>query len=147
MNKITAALAQTFAGQAATAADTYQGKLDRLTISVNEAKEKIGYALVGAMDDLSDSMGGVGGVQAQIDATATEVSTLITGIGGLIGRARELAGVQGEGATAQALMTREQQKGILAGLDSTSGYSLLTNYIMGYGDELVAAKEKQNGFN
>lgn len=147
MTKITAALAQTFAGQAATAADTYQGKLDRLTISVNEAKEKIGYALVGAMDDLSDSMGGVGGVQAQIDATATEVSTLITGIGGLILRARELAGVQGEGATAQALMTREQQKGILAGLDSVSGYSLLVNYIMNYGDELIAAKEKQNGFN
>ena len=42
-----------FAGQAASAADTYQGSLDKLTVAGNNAKETIGKGLVDALNILS----------------------------------------------------------------------------------------------
>ena len=44
-----------FAGQAATAADTYQGSLNKLTVASNNAKETIGKGLVDALNILSSS--------------------------------------------------------------------------------------------
>lgn len=44
-----------FAGQAATAADTYQGSLNKLTVASNNAKETIGKGLVDALNILSNS--------------------------------------------------------------------------------------------
>ena len=52
---ITAKLATLFAGQAATAADTYQGSLNKLTVAGNNAKETIGKGLVDALAILSNS--------------------------------------------------------------------------------------------
>lgn len=77
MSDITTALSTKFEGQAADAADTYQGKLNRLTVAVDEAKETIGYALLNALDDVAASMGGVDGLQGIIDETARGFAFLI----------------------------------------------------------------------
>jgi hypothetical protein len=46
LNDILAALAKTYAGSAATAANTFQGRLDSLKITLKETQESIGYALM-----------------------------------------------------------------------------------------------------
>ena len=49
MEQITAKLADTFENQAATKADTFQGKLDRLTIAFDEGKETVGAYILDAI--------------------------------------------------------------------------------------------------
>ena len=77
MGAITDALSQKFAGQASVAADTFKGKMDRVTVAANEAKETIGYALLNALDAVANSMGGAGGASQMIQQTGDEISTLI----------------------------------------------------------------------
>lgn len=81
MEAITATAAKTFEGQAAAAAETYQGKINRVTVSVNEAKEAIGYALLKALDDASSAMGGTGGFTSQIDKFGKDAANAIGGVG------------------------------------------------------------------
>ena len=49
MEQITAKLADTFANQAATQADTFQGKMNRLTIAFDEGKETLGAFILDAI--------------------------------------------------------------------------------------------------
>jgi phage-related protein len=49
MDQITAQLANTFENQAATKADTFQGKLNRLTIAFDEGKETVGAYILDAI--------------------------------------------------------------------------------------------------
>lgn len=49
MDEITAKLADTFANQASTKANTFQGKLDRLTIAFDEGKETVGKYILDAI--------------------------------------------------------------------------------------------------
>lgn len=51
---ITKTLGSTFAGQAATAADTYQGKMGRLNAAFTEAKETVGGYILDALTPLLD---------------------------------------------------------------------------------------------
>ncbi len=46
LDDILQALGKTYAGSAATAANTFQGRMDRLKVAINETKESIGYALL-----------------------------------------------------------------------------------------------------
>lgn len=46
LDEILQALGKTYAGSASTAADTFQGRMDRLKVAINETKESIGYALL-----------------------------------------------------------------------------------------------------
>ena len=55
IDKITAQLAATFKGDAATAADTLQGKMDRLNVAFTEAKVAVGSGLVTAFGNLAGS--------------------------------------------------------------------------------------------
>jgi hypothetical protein len=55
MNLITAALAKTFDGQAATAANTYQGQLDRLAVGFSELQESFGHGFLSAMTDANNT--------------------------------------------------------------------------------------------
>jgi hypothetical protein len=77
MKAITEGLAQTFDGQAAAAAETFQGRLNVLSQAAGEASEQVGYALLGAMTDLADAMGGSGGAAEAIQTTGDELSTVI----------------------------------------------------------------------
>lgn len=81
MKLITADLAATFQGQAQAAAETYQGRLDRITVAADEAKEAIGYALLDALDRVSNAFGGTDGAISSIDSFGEGMSELITSIG------------------------------------------------------------------
>ena len=80
MDAITGALSEKFAGQASAAADTYQGKLSKLSIAVDEGKELIGVSLLKAVDDISEAFGGTGGMADAVDNSAQAVADLITGV-------------------------------------------------------------------
>ena len=54
MNEITKRLSETFAGQASTNADTFQGKMDRVKVALDEAKESVGAALLPILEKLAD---------------------------------------------------------------------------------------------
>jgi SpoU rRNA methylase family enzyme len=52
-DKAVIALSETFAGQAAAAAETFAGRMQRVQIAVDEAKEQIGFALLPFMEKLA----------------------------------------------------------------------------------------------
>jgi hypothetical protein len=66
-----AALNETFGGTAAANADSYGGKIDRLNIAVDEARETIGKGLVDAFETLAD-----GDFDKVIDAIAASARGL-----------------------------------------------------------------------
>ena len=70
MEQITKALGDTFGGQAATAADTWDGKLKRLAIAGDELKESFG---TGFLDGFSTAMGDASG---SVDTTVTSLKNL-----------------------------------------------------------------------
>jgi phage-related protein len=55
MEQITASLAKTFEGQASKQADTFQGKMARLTVAFDEAKETVGSYVLDAITPLITS--------------------------------------------------------------------------------------------
>ena len=93
MSLITKSLSQTFEGQAKTAAETYQGKLNRISEAADEAKEAIGYALLGAVDRISGSMGGADGATSLITDFGDATAGLVTGVGLLAEQIAKLPGL------------------------------------------------------
>lgn len=73
-------LTQKFGGQAAAAADTYGGKLARLQVAADEAKESIGLGLLRAADELAAAMGAN---QGALDTMSQWASDFALGIAGL----------------------------------------------------------------
>lgn len=69
--KAVSSLNSTFGGTAAANADSYQGKLDRLSIAFDEAKETVGKGLVEAFEKLAD-----GDFDKLIDGIAWSASKL-----------------------------------------------------------------------
>lgn len=84
LDLITDALAQRFTGQAAAAAETFNGKMARFNVAVSEAGEKIGYELITQIELLIESLGGTNGLTSAIDASAGAVVTLTRGAGALL---------------------------------------------------------------
>jgi hypothetical protein len=80
MAQITAVLSQKFEGQAAAAADTFSGRLNRISVASNQAKEDIGYALLNSIDQLSQAFGGADGITGQIDLFGKSVANTINGV-------------------------------------------------------------------
>jgi len=81
MDAITAELTRKFGGQAATAAETYSGKMARITVAVDEAKEAIGRGLLDGLDRMSESMGGVDGAISFIDEMGIALGDAARGAG------------------------------------------------------------------
>ena len=80
--QIQARLAFLFEGQAALAADTYIGKMNKLTVAVNNAKEAIGKGLFDAMASVGGgSNGGFEMFAKGIDVAAQSVATLLRVMG------------------------------------------------------------------
>lgn len=75
--KALAELESRFGGQAASVAESYSGKMERLATAAGEAQETIGYSLLGAVDDLGDSLGGT-------DGAVSGITSLGDGIAGII---------------------------------------------------------------
>ena len=81
MVKITEILRKKFGGQAATAADTYAGKLLRINTAADEAQETIGYALLNSIDKVSGAFGGTDGAIGSITAFGEATANVVTGLG------------------------------------------------------------------
>lgn len=67
-----------FGGQSAAAAATYSGKMAILADAANEAKEKIGYALLGAVSRITSKIGGTDGAAEAFDGFADSVNGVIS---------------------------------------------------------------------
>jgi hypothetical protein len=67
-------LTELFAGQAISAADSFQGSLNKLTVAANNAKEAIGEGLIGALNILSGGESNVGGGVEVIDKMAKSIA-------------------------------------------------------------------------
>jgi hypothetical protein len=74
----TAALAATFGGQAAAQADTFQGKMARLTVAFDEAKETVGSYVLDAITPL---------LSAFVDKGVPAISKFADGLGKTLGPA------------------------------------------------------------
>ena len=83
MEKITAQLAKTFSGDAAVAANTFSGKIDRLKASVTEAEVVIGGKMVDALAQFSGNKG-IDGAQKAVKGLGDEIGFIVTGIGDMV---------------------------------------------------------------
>lgn len=70
-----------FRGQASAAANTYAGQLQRLSTAAGEAQESIGYALLGALNDVSKAFGGTNGAVDMVSGFGDATANLVTGVG------------------------------------------------------------------
>ena len=73
-------LTELFAGQATSAANSYLGSMNKLTIASNNAKEIIGKDLLDAMQMIAGKEG-IGGATTAMEGFATEIGNVIYGIG------------------------------------------------------------------
>jgi hypothetical protein len=73
MQAITQELSKTFEGQAAAAADTFGGKLARLSVGFGELQESFG---TGFLDGLSKSAGGIDGLMTQMQMLEPQMKAL-----------------------------------------------------------------------
>jgi hypothetical protein len=81
-------LTELFAGQAAAAADTFAGQIDKLTIAANNAKETIGKGLYDAITALSG--GGTTAATDNIDKLAKGIADSLKNAGEFINRLEDL---------------------------------------------------------
>lgn len=80
MELITAELAKTFGGQAATQAETFQGKLARLSVGFDELKEAFGYGFLDAFDTAT---GGMDDFMLTLKDLEPQLKTIGTAMGNL----------------------------------------------------------------
>ena len=73
MDEVTAKLAQTFGGQAARQADTFQGKMARLQVAFNEGKETIGAFILDALTPI---------INLIVEKVVPAVESFINSVGG-----------------------------------------------------------------
>jgi len=73
LEQITAALADTFGGQAAANADTFQGKMARLKVAIDEGKETVGAFVLDALTPMIDFV---------VNRVVPTISTFIESMGG-----------------------------------------------------------------
>ena len=107
MDAITAALSEKFGGQAAAAAETYQGRINRLSVAVGEAQEAIGYALLNAVEDVANAMGGMGGLTVEITAAGNAVAGIITTAGAAVFPLAKVAGAATDASKANKSLVEQ----------------------------------------
>ena len=93
-DQIVADLSTRFAGGAATAADTYAGKLDKLKISADEAQEVLGKKLVFAVELLLDSNSGIPALGRNVENAASSLGDFTVGLAGLNAEVQKFTGGQ-----------------------------------------------------
>lgn len=82
MDDVTKALADTFGGQAATKADTFQGKMDRLKIAFDEGKETVGGYVLDGLTPLLDAFvnKGVPAISKFAEGLGTTLAPIVTSL-------------------------------------------------------------------
>ena len=94
MEDILAELNQKFAGQATARLDTYAGKMDLLRVAAADASETIGKSLIDAISKLGKDTS-IENLTNDIDALATSIASVVTGVGALIGVLSDLRNTPG----------------------------------------------------
>ena len=91
MHKITGDLTRLYAGQADSAANTYQGRINAISVAAENAKEAIGYSLIGAISKVSVAFGGKNGATDVVTGFGKGVSDLVAGVGDIAAKLATLA--------------------------------------------------------
>jgi hypothetical protein len=125
-SKIIAALSALFRGDASTAADTYAGKVAKIGIAWQDAKEKIGGGLIAGLT--AGSTSGVGGLTSAIDSFGTSVGDALRGVGLLIAKITSLTG--GNGAVKAKSATQSYFDKVFTGLSAFAINPLYGGYKM-----------------
>lgn len=73
-------LANKFSGSAAVAADTYAGKIDKIKVAYENAKEVIGSGIIDALSSLSQN-GSMTDLTAMFDKIANDIADTVRGLG------------------------------------------------------------------
>jgi hypothetical protein len=94
MEDILAELNAKFAGQASARLDTYAGKMDLLRVAAADASETIGKSLIDAISKLGKDTS-IENLTNDIDALATSIASVVTGVGALIGVLSDLRNTPG----------------------------------------------------
>ena len=120
LNAITRELQQTFQGQAAKAANTFQGRLNRLNVAVGELQEAFGQGLMDGLYSFTDSA----------DSTAESIQ----GLEPLVQATGEAIGQLGGRLGDTAYIVDQYSKKIAGGSDATndladSGDNAITNFV------------------
>ena len=89
--EITEQLALTFAGAATTAANGYQGSLDKLTVASNNFKESIGVGLIEALQILSGD-NGLGAATSAFEKYGQKISDATVGTAYLLNELKKIPG-------------------------------------------------------
>jgi hypothetical protein len=120
-DEITNKLASTYANQASQAATTFGGKLAILGVAADEAKEKLGVALLGAVEDLSQD--GFDGLTKSINKSADAFVGLIevTTRSGLLKTLKELTNESLRLSVAGRVFDRLAEIGAKASEERTTG--------------------------
>ncbi len=136
MDLITQRLSDTFGGQAAVAASTYQGRINRLSVAADELKEAFGYGLLNNMDSVFNQTGSttesMRGLEKILADAGQQIGYMISGLNILINRLNDV-----DTATED---TDEEQGNLLFTLVKI-GYLLnpLTAGMALFGDSLINA--------
>jgi hypothetical protein len=96
LESLTAKLASTFKGSAATNAETFSGQLKILTTAAGEAQETIGKGLVDAFNILSGDSGGMVSVTDKLTELAQNVADITVGMALFIQKLKDIP-VAGKG--------------------------------------------------
>lgn len=89
---ILADLSKRFSGQAAAAAETYTGKINRLKISADEAQEILGGKLVQSIEMLGEGRGGITALADEMERFATYVGNIAVGFSQIVKDIESLSG-------------------------------------------------------
>ena len=84
-------LTKLFAGQASSAAESYAGQINKLTVASNNAKEAIGKGIIDALKMLGDNTS-ASDLATDLEDAATNVANLIRGMGVLLSQLDRLPG-------------------------------------------------------
>jgi hypothetical protein len=94
MEDILAELNAKFAGQASARLDTYAGKMDLLRVAAADASETIGKSLIDAISKLGKDTS-IESLTEDIDALATSIASVVSGVGALISVLSDLRNAPG----------------------------------------------------
>lgn len=145
-NDIINILNQNFSGAAATAADSYGGKLDRLNVAFANMQETIGKGLIDAFSNL-DSSAGFQGVIDSMSKLADKIANVIVGAGQLVNMLKNIPGIGVLGN----ILSDSLSRGLLGQLErlgsktrvSKSQSSVVTNFLSDM-TRIAAATAKSN---
>jgi hypothetical protein len=148
MEAITAQLSATFSGQAAVAANTYEGRIKRLGIAADELKEAFGAGLLSNIDSvfrlLNRSADATGDTEDAISKLGEEVGLLISGLAVAADRLSALGGDTVE-TTADITDFGDGLRYVLQNLNPfTTGGRFATDMIMDMGREAEITADALN---